>query len=140
MAVQPPGYGLDAGPAGPPPVPERAGSGPEVPGRPEDPGRPAAARRVAVAGIVVVALVLVVGAALVWAGRPRYVDTAAVEAVVGAELSERLGGPVAVDCPAGPERRAGATLDCTAADGTSTRTVRVTLTDGEGRYRWELIP
>jgi hypothetical protein len=140
----PDGPGGATGDAGPGPGGSGSGSGDAVdPGRSGEEragGPPGVVRRVTVAGLVVVAVVLAVGGALVWMSRPRHLDTAAVESEVGAVLTRRLGGEVTVGCPDGPELRAGATLDCTATDGPGTRrTVRVTLLDDDGRYRWELV-
>jgi hypothetical protein len=123
-AVQPPGYG----PGDPPPPP------------PAEPVPDAAlARRVTVVGLVVVALVLVVGAAALWLTRKDQLDARDVAAAVGAELSRRGGGAVTVDCPGDPRHHAGDEFDCVATDAAGgRRTVRVTVLDDDGSYRWAL--
>ena len=86
-----------------------------------------------------VALVLAGGGTALWLTRPAYLDTAAVAGEVGAELTARLGGAVAVTCPDGVRSRAGETFVCTARDAAGTsRPVTVTVLDDAGRYRWEL--
>jgi len=108
-----------------------------APDRPQQPA--GVARKVTVVGLVLVALLLVAGGALVWSTRPRFVDTAAVEADIGGELSRRLGGTVQVRCPGEPRQEAGV-VRCWASDGRGvTREVRVTLLDDDGGYRWELV-
>jgi hypothetical protein len=68
------------------------------------------------------------------------VDTAAVEADIGGELSRRLGDPIEVRCPGEPRQEAGV-VRCWASDDRGfTREVRVTLLDDDGGYRWELVP
>lgn len=91
------------------------------------------------AGLAVVALVLAGGGTALWLTRPSYLDTAAVAGALGTELTARLGGAVAVTCPAGVRSQAGETFSCTARDAAGTsRAVIVTLLDDAGRYRWEL--
>jgi Domain of unknown function (DUF4333) len=132
-AVQPPGYGLDspatdpAPPPAPAPVPAAPGADPRV------------HRRVAVAGGLLVAAVLVAGGILLWLTRPAYLDTTAVGRSIGDQLTRRLGGPVAVTCPADQRRRAGVTFACTATDDAGgRRAVTVTVVDNSGKFTWTL--
>lgn len=135
-AVQPPGYGMEPDPPEPEPEP-----GPEPAAAAEvvAPEPAGVSRKVTVAGLVVVAMVLVVGAAVLWPTAPRAIDTGAVAATVSGELSARGAGTVRVTCPDDVRSEAGVTFDCLAADDSgSRRTIRVTVLDGDGRYRWEL--
>jgi hypothetical protein len=124
---------------------------PARPARPRRPGRddrlraltPAAQRRIVrrieIVGGVILLLLLVVGGFVVWQQRPRPIDTAAVAADIGGQLSQRLGQQVRVRCPEDAARRAGTTFDCTATDAAGdTRTVVVTVTGDDGAYRWQL--
>ncbi len=125
-AVQPPGYGLDSGDPEPalPPAPI------------ED---PRAARRVALVGVLLVVAVLVAGGVLLWLTRPTYLDSAAVQRQIAAQLAGRLGGPVAVSCPGDQRQRAGVTFRCTATDNAGgRRAVTVTVVDNSGKYTWTL--
>lgn len=125
-AVQPPGYGPDVPRDAPGPAPE-----PDT----------AIARRVTVVGLVLVAVVLLGGGGAMWLTRARYLDSADVQTAVGAELTERGGAPVTVDCPGDPRHRTGEEFRCVATDRTGgRRTVTVTVLDDAGRYRWELAP
>jgi hypothetical protein len=121
--VQPPGYGLGEEPAPPPPPAPDA----------------ALARRVTVVGLVVVLAVLLVGAGALWLTRTDHLDSRDVAATIGAQLTERGGGPVTVDCPGDPRRRAGERFDCVATDSAGgRRTVQVTVLDDDGTYRWAI--
>jgi hypothetical protein len=125
-AVQPPGYGLDAGDAELPPPPAPV----------ED---PRVAHRVALVGALLVLAVLVAGGALLWLTRPRYLDPAAVQRQIADQLTARLGGPVAVSCPGDQRQRAGVTFRCRATDNAGgRRTVTVTVVDNSGKYTWTL--
>jgi hypothetical protein len=125
-AVQPPGYGLDAGDPEPPPPPAPV----------ED---PRVARRVALVGALLVAAVLVAGAVLLWLTRPAYLDSAAVQRQIADQLTGRLGGPVAVSCPGDQRQRAGVTFRCTATDNAGgRRAVTVMVVDNSGKYTWTL--
>jgi hypothetical protein len=76
-----------------------------------------------------------------WLTRARYLDSADVQAEVGAALTERGGAPVTVDCPGDPRRHGGEEFRCVATDTAGgRRTVTVTVLDDDGRYRWELAP
>jgi Domain of unknown function (DUF4333) len=125
-AVQPPGYGMDAGDPEPP-----------QPATPiEDPH---VARRVALVGALLVLAVLVAGGVLLWLTRPRYLDSAALQRQIADQLTGRLGGPVAVRCPDDQRRRAGVTFRCTATDDAGgRRAVTVTVVDNSGNYTWTL--
>jgi hypothetical protein len=124
-AVQPPGYGLDAGDPEPPP-----------PATAEDPH---VARRVAVVGALLVAAVLAAGGLLLWLTRPSYLDSAAVQRQIADQLTGRLGGPVAVRCPGDHWQRTGVTFRCTATDNAGgRRAVTVTVLDNSGKYTWTL--
>jgi len=131
--VQPPGYGE---------VPEAgAAAGAAPPARreftPHEQRR--IRRRVAVAGSAAVVVVLAGGGAALWLTRPHYVDTDAVAARLGADLSARFGERVSVECAGTPRRRAGETFGCAATDAKGVRlTVAVTIVDDTGRYRWRL--
>jgi hypothetical protein len=125
-AVQPPGYGLNAGDPEPPPPPAPA----------ED---PRVARRVALVGALLVAAVLLAGGVLLWLTRPAYLDSAAVQRQIADQLTGRLGGPVAVSCPGDQRQRAGVTFRCTATDNAGgRRAVTVTVVDNSGKYTWTL--
>jgi hypothetical protein len=125
-AVQPPGYGLDAGDPEPAPPPAPV----------ED---PRVARRVALVGALLVAAVLVVGGVLLWLTRPDYLDSAAVQRQIADQLTGRLGGPVAVSCPGDQRQRAGVTFRCSATDNAGgRRAVTVTVMDNSGKYTWTL--
>jgi hypothetical protein len=135
--VQPPGYGeVPAAGAG-----AGTGAGAAPPGgrefTPHEQRR--IRRRIALAGGAAVALVLAGGGAALWLTRPHYVDTDAVAARLGADLSARLGERVTVECHGTPRRRAGETFGCAATDASGVRlTVAVTIVDDTGRYRWRL--
>ena len=125
-AVQPPGYGLNAGDPEPPPPPAPV----------ED---PRIARRVALVGALLVAAVLLAGGVLLWLTRPAYLDSAAVQRQIADQLTGRLGGPVAVSCPGDQRQRAGVTFRCTATDNAGgRRAVTVTVVDNSGKYTWTL--
>jgi hypothetical protein len=126
-AVQPPGYGLDAGGAEPPPPP------------PDPRDDPRVARRVALAGALLVAAVLAAGGVLRWLTRPAYLDSAAVQRQLSDQVTARLGGPVAVACPGDQRRESGVTFRCSATDSAGgRRTVTVTVVDNSGKYTWAL--
>ncbi len=92
-AVQPPGYGLDAGDPEPP-----AAAGP---GR----GPRRVARRVALVGALLVAAVCWPAGCALWLTRPAYLDPAAVQRQIADQLTGRLGGPVAVQLPRADQRQ-----------------------------------
>lgn len=124
VAVQPPGYGIEAEPP-PPPAPA-----------PEPPGL---ARRVTVAGLVVVAIVLVAGGAALWLTRPHHLDTGSVQQTLSDELSARTGVAVSVSCPGDQRQQRGVRFACIATDTTGGhQTVTVTVSDDSGRYTWKL--
>jgi len=129
--VQPPGYGE---------VPEAAAAAAPPARREFTPHEQRRIRRrVAVAGGAAVVVVLAGGGAALWLTRPHYVDTDAVAARLGADLSARFGGRVTVECHGTPRRRAGETFACAATDARGVRlAVAVTIVDDTGRYRWRL--
>lgn len=71
----------------------------------------------------------------------RVVDETALEQSIVADLQRQTAERARVDCPEDREVRAGSAFRCALAlpDG-SASAVRVTLLDGEGAFRFELLP
>lgn len=61
-----------------------------------------------------------------------------LDQTIGARLTQTIGVPVIVTCPANIPLRGGEITDCTAADGATSRIVRVTQDDSKGHYTWQL--
>ena len=125
-AVQPPGYGLNAGDPEPLPPPAPV----------ED---PRVARRVALVGALLVAAVLLAGGVLLWLTRPAYLDSAAVQRQIADQLTGRLGGSGRRQLPQRPAAANGSDVpvhrdrQCRGR-----RAVTVTVVDNSGKYTWTL--
>ncbi len=81
-------------------------------------------------------------AALALPGCAKTLDTGDVSKEIGASLEKEAGQkPKKVDCPSDVEVKEGKRFDCTvtAADG-STVKANVTLTDDDGKFRYQVDP
>ena len=90
----------------------------------------------------VAAAVSALGLAAACSAPAPQVDGTDVESIVGAALHDQVGGTFEASCPSPIPAVAGATVDCAVADRQEgdTVTVRVTVTDTEGAFRWEVVP
>lgn len=75
------------------------------------------------------------------AGCGKTIKSGDLEQKIADSLQQQVGERPKIDCPGGEKAKKGRSFDCTltARDRTTT-TVRVTLTDDNGRFTYQVLP
>lgn len=74
------------------------------------------------------------------AAGPVTMDSIKLEHQLSRSIRQQTGTPATVTCLSNPRVPVNGTFTCTARDSTGSAHVIVTVTDSDGRYRWQLAP